>query len=56
MMVRPDSRPLWFTIMKQSIAVVLFYALSLFVLYWAIRLAVRHAIQDADKRRLRGGS
>lgn len=50
------SRSLWFTIMEQSIAVVLFYALSLFVLYWVIRLAVRHAIQDADKRRSRGGS
>ena len=51
-----DSRPLWFTIMEQSIAFVLFYALSLFVLYWVIPLAVRHAIQEPDKRRSRGGS
>ena len=57
-----NSRHLWFTIMdnfsiaESSVAVVLFYALSLFVLYWVIRLAVRHAIQDIDKRRSRGGS
>jgi len=29
---------------------ILFYAISLVVLYWVIRLAVRHAIQDADNR------
>jgi hypothetical protein len=39
--------------MEAPIAVVLFPALSLLVLYWVIRLAVRHAIQDADKRRSR---
>ncbi|MFE9689848.1 hypothetical protein [Micromonospora sp. NPDC005806] len=37
--------------MEASIAAVLFYVLILLVLYWVIRLAVRHAIQDADKRR-----
>jgi len=42
--------------MDFTLAAVLFYALSLFVLYWVIRLAVRHAIQDADKRRSRGES
>ncbi|MCW3844548.1 hypothetical protein ONA70_31160 [Micromonospora yasonensis] len=41
--------------MDALLAAVPFYALSLFVLYWVIRLAVRHAIQDADKRR-RGGA
>ncbi|MCM0676464.1 hypothetical protein NCC78_17480 [Micromonospora phytophila] len=37
--------------MEASIAAVFLYALSLLVFYWVIRLAVRHAIQDADKRR-----
>ncbi|MEU8262672.1 hypothetical protein AB0C02_18835 [Micromonospora sp. NPDC048999] len=42
--------------MDQSVAAVLLYVLSLFVLYWVIRLAVRHAIRDGDKRRSRGES
>ncbi|MGR6321682.1 hypothetical protein Q2K19_17285 [Micromonospora soli] len=40
--------------MDAALAAVLLYALGLFVLYWVIRLAVRHAIEDADGRR-RGG-
>ncbi|MFE9651661.1 hypothetical protein [Micromonospora sp. NPDC006431] len=39
--------------MDPVVATALVYALSLFVLYWVIRLAVRHAIEDADKRRSR---
>ncbi|GAA4561458.1 hypothetical protein GCM10023176_00070 [Micromonospora coerulea] len=39
--------------MEASIAAVLLYVLSLLVFYWVIRLAVRHAIQDADNRRSR---
>jgi hypothetical protein len=27
------------------------YAVALVVFYWVIRLAVRHAIRDADERR-----
>jgi hypothetical protein len=34
-----------------SIASIIFPLLGLFILYWMIRLAVRHAIQDADLRR-----
>jgi len=41
-------------IMDASIVVVLSPLLALLVSYWVIRLAVRHAIQDADKRRSRG--
>lgn len=41
--------------MEATLAAVLFYALSIFVLYWVIRLAVLHAIQAADKHR-RGGA
>lgn len=29
----------------------IFSALTLLILYWVIRLAVRHAIEDVDKRR-----
>ena len=29
----------------------LFYAVILFLFDWVIRVAVRHAIQDADRRR-----
>ncbi|MFG2169137.1 hypothetical protein [Micromonospora chersina] len=39
--------------MEASIAAVLLYVLGLLVLYWVIRLAVRHAIHDADQRRSR---
>lgn len=62
--VRPRAGPLagsgtgsgrlWFTIMEQLIAVPLFTLLSLVVLYWVIRLAVRDAIRDADRRRPQG--
>ncbi|MEV6811016.1 hypothetical protein [Micromonospora sp. NPDC051296] len=41
--------------MDAVLTALLVYPLSLFVLYWVIRLAVRHAIEDADKRR-RGGA
>ncbi|MEU4482775.1 hypothetical protein AB0F68_32680 [Micromonospora sp. NPDC023966] len=41
--------------MEATFAAVFFYALSIFVLYWVIRLAVLHAIQAADKHR-RGGA
>ncbi|MBX6751828.1 MAG: hypothetical protein IRY85_19585 [Micromonosporaceae bacterium] len=30
---------------------IIFYVIGLLILYWVIRLAVRHAIQDADNRR-----
>lgn len=33
------------------IVVLLIYAVGLAIVYWLIRLAVRHAIADADKRR-----
>lgn len=33
------------------IVVLLTYAVGLAIVYWLIRLAVRHAIADADKRR-----
>jgi hypothetical protein len=33
--------------------VLLGYAVGVIILYWVIRLAVRHAIQDADERRSR---
>ncbi|HEX8348002.1 MAG TPA: hypothetical protein VF657_25215 [Actinoplanes sp.] len=34
-----------------QITVVVMWAAFLAILYWVIRLAVRHAIRDADKRR-----
>jgi hypothetical protein len=34
----------------------LFWAIGLFVLYLVIRVAVRHAIQDADERRGKDGT
>lgn len=37
--------------MGATLAAVFFYALSLFALYFVIRLAVRHAIQDAWRER-----
>jgi hypothetical protein len=39
--------------MTEEIALPLIYAVGLMLLYWVIRLAVRHAIQDGDKRRSR---
>jgi hypothetical protein len=33
------------------VVTLILWALGLAVLYWVIRLAVRHAIQDADERR-----
>jgi hypothetical protein len=33
------------------IGILVVYAVSLAILYWVIRLAVRHAIRDADDRR-----
>ena len=42
--------------MDESIATALIYVITLLVLYWVIRLAVRHEIRDADKRRSRTGS
>ncbi len=30
---------------------ILVYGVAFLAVYWVIRLAVRHAIQDADKRR-----
>jgi hypothetical protein len=41
--------------MEATFAAVFFCALSIFVLYWVIRLAVLHAIQAADKHQ-RGGA
>ncbi|WP_281171190.1 hypothetical protein [Glycomyces arizonensis] len=36
----------------EALTVTLFYLfIGAFVLYWIVRLAVRHAIEDADKRR-----
>jgi cytochrome c biogenesis protein CcdA len=35
------------------LVVLLVYAVGLAILYWVIRLAVRHAIKDADDRRAR---
>ncbi|GAB3228391.1 hypothetical protein GCM10027447_20570 [Glycomyces halotolerans] len=29
------------------------YALGVYILYWTIRCAVRHALKDADERRER---
>lgn len=34
------------------IGIVIGYIMALTVLYWVVRLAVRHAIRDADDRRL----
>jgi cbb3-type cytochrome oxidase subunit 3 len=34
-----------------QLTVVVMWVAFLAVLYWVIRLAVRHAIRDADKRR-----
>ncbi|MEU8259880.1 hypothetical protein AB0C02_04570 [Micromonospora sp. NPDC048999] len=42
--------------MGQLYLPVLLYSLGMFVLYWVIRLAVGHAIRDADKRRSQGES
>lgn len=42
-----DSSP------EQSVAALISWAVGLAVLYLVIRLAVRHAIADADKRRAR---
>jgi cytochrome c biogenesis protein CcdA len=33
--------------------ILLAYAVGVMILYWIIRLAVRHAIRDADERRSR---
>jgi hypothetical protein len=33
------------------VAALVFYAVGLLLLYWVIRLAVRGAIEDADRRR-----
>ncbi|WP_170839239.1 hypothetical protein [Micromonospora halophytica] len=35
----------------QLVAALVSWAIGLAVLYWVIRLAVRHAIADADSRR-----
>ncbi|MFG1756311.1 hypothetical protein [Micromonospora echinofusca] len=36
---------------EQLVAVLVYWAIGLAVLYLVIRLAVRHAIADADRRR-----
>jgi hypothetical protein len=41
----------WFA--SVGIGIILFYAFGLALLYWVIRLAVRHAIRDAGERRSR---
>lgn len=37
--------------MEASIFGFIFWAIGLYLLYWVIRLAVRHGIEDADFRR-----
>ncbi len=37
--------------MDAAVVMILVWGLVLLVLYWVIRLAVRHAIEDADRRR-----
>lgn len=35
----------------EGFLVLFMYALGVYILYWTIRYAVRHAIRDADERR-----
>ena len=42
--------------MPDVLVLIFFCAVVLVALYWVIRLAVRHAIQDADKRSMTRGS
>lgn len=37
--------------MVGSVIGLLLWAIGLYVLYWVIRFAVRHGIEDADNRR-----
>jgi hypothetical protein len=37
--------------MEASLLVPVFWALGLFILYFVIRMAVRHGIRDADQQR-----
>jgi hypothetical protein len=50
------DEPLSFMVMISgigSLVVLLLYAVGVAILYWVIRLAVRHALMDADDRRAR---
>ena len=40
-----------FDIYPYELTALAFWVVGLVALYWVIRLAVRHAITDADKRR-----
>jgi hypothetical protein len=40
----------------QNYVVLLFWAITALITYWIIRLAVRHALRDADARRAREAS
>ncbi len=39
--------------MEATILFPVFWALGLFILYWVVRMAVRHGIRDADHQRWR---
>lgn len=45
------SDVLQFGSLAVPIGALVIYAVGFVVLYWVVRLAVRHAIRDADRRR-----
>ena len=53
----PSNRPLSLVLVADFLSLLLYLApfliplVGLFFLYWVIRLAVRHGIRDADRRR-----
>lgn len=40
----------------EGLVALIFYAIGVYVLYWTVRLAVRHALADAAERGNRGRS
>jgi hypothetical protein len=48
-----SSSPMSLLDIAGFLPILLAYAVGVMILYWTIRLAVRHAIRDADERRSR---